>query len=86
MGGAEFHRPGAQALADNPRLFKPVPHRATAATWGMVKSASMPELGELTMDDLPLVPPLPPRLHSNLKPQDVLVQSGEGYSHAQPQE
>jgi len=86
LGGAEFHRPGAQALADNPRLFKPVPHRATSATWGMVKSASMPELGELTMDDLPLLPPPQtlPRLHSNLKPQEEPAQSGEGYSHAQP--
>lgn len=45
LGGAAFHRPGPQALVDNPLLFKPKPTKPTAATWGMIKSASMPELG-----------------------------------------
>ena len=48
LTGAAFHR---LALVPTSTLFRPVPRRATTATWGMVKSASMPELRELRMDD-----------------------------------
>jgi hypothetical protein len=47
LAGAAFHR---SALAQHPTLFRPVARHATAATWGMVKSASMPELGEGRME------------------------------------
>ena len=68
LGGAAFHRPGPQALVDNPLLFKPKATRATPATWGMIKSASMPELnsaaGGLGEEDFPMPSPLARHLHS----------------------
>lgn len=49
LAGAAFHR---SALVPSSTLFRPVPVRATAnATWRMVKSASMPELRELRLED-----------------------------------
>ena len=48
LTGAAFHR---LALVPTSTLFRPVPRRATTATWGMVKSASMPELRELRLED-----------------------------------
>ena len=49
LTGAVFHR---LALVPTSTLFRPVPRRATnEATWGMVKSASMPELRELRLED-----------------------------------
>ena len=39
----------AASLGDNPTLFRPTPSVATAATWSMVRSASVPNLGTLAL-------------------------------------
>lgn len=74
----------ASSLGVNPTLFRPTAARATAATWMMVRSASMPNLSDMVDDDddedaLPPLRPPPPRSPLGQPPEaSVAVKEEEG--------